>query len=80
MDQTAALEEGVLTMNAATVVLATLAHIDDATFCCASELRFDLGELPFEVFYCRQGGSMFCSVSVHGWPSRGPKPSLLEVD
>ena len=80
MDQAAALEEGVLTMNAATVVFAALAHIDDATFCCVSESRFDQGELPFEVFYCRHPGCVFCGVSVHGWPPRGPESSPLQID
>jgi hypothetical protein len=80
VDQTAALEEGVLTMNAATIVFAALAHIDDAAFCCASESRFDLGELPFEVFYCHHPGGMFHGVSVCGWPPRGRKPSPLQID
>ena len=80
VDQTAALKEGALAMNAATIVFAALAHIDDAAFCCASESRFDLGELPFEVFYCRHPGGMFCGVSVHGWPPCGLKPSPLQVD
>ena len=80
MDQTAALEEGALIINAATVVFTTLAHIDDVTFCCASKLRFDLGELPFEVFYCRHPGGVFCGISVHRWPPRGLKPSPLQID
>ena len=80
VDQATALEEGALTMNAATIVFAALAHVDNATFCCASESRFDLGELPLEVFYCRHPGSVFCGVSVRGWPPRGLKPSPLQVD
>ena len=80
VDQTAALEEGALTMNAATIVFAALAHIDDAAFCCVSKLRFDLGELPFEVFYCCHPGGVFCGVSVYGWPPRSLKPSPLQVD
>ena len=80
VDQAAALEEGALTMNAATIVFSALAHIDDATFCCASESRFDLGELPFEVFYCHHPGGVFCGVSVRGWPPCSLKPSPLQVD
>ena len=67
-------------MNAAAIVLAALAHVDDTTFCCASELWFNTGELPFEVFYCHQGGGMFCGVSVSWWPPRSLKPSPLEIN
>ena len=80
MDQAAALEEGVLAVNATGVVLVALAYVDDATFCCASESWFDLGKLPFEVFYCRHPGGMFCIVSICGWSPRGSKPSPLQVD
>ena len=67
-------------MNAAAIVLAALAHVDDTTFCCASESWFDAGKLPFEVFYCCHPGSMFCGVSVCGWPSRGSKPPVLKIN
>ena len=80
MDQTAALEEGVLTMNATAIVFAALAHVDDATFCCASKSWFDAGKLPFEVFYCRHPDSMFCGVSISWWPPHGSKPSLLKIN
>ena len=77
MDQTAALEEGMLAVDAAGVILAALAYVDDATLCCVPKSRFDPGELPFEVFYCRHPGSMLCNVSVCGWPSRSPESSPL---
>jgi hypothetical protein len=80
VDQTAALEEGALAMNATGVVLVALAYVDDAALCCASELWFDPGELPFEVFYCCHPGSVFCNVSVCGWLPRGPKSSPLQID
>ena len=77
MNQTATLEEGVLAVNATSVVLVALAYVDDATLCCVSESWFDPGKLPFEVFYCRHPGSVFCNVSVCGWPPRGPESSPL---
>jgi hypothetical protein len=80
VDQTTALEEGALTMNAATIVFAAFAHIDDATLGCVSESRFDAAELPFEVFNCHHPGSMFCNISISGWPPHGLKPSPLEID
>ena len=80
VDQTAALKEGVLSMNAVGVVLAALAYIDDATFCYAPESWFNTAELPFEVFYYRHSGSVFCSISISGWPSCGFEPPVLEVD
>ena len=80
MDQTAALEEGTLTMNAAGVILVALAYVDDTALCCASESWFDPGKLPFEVFYCHHPGGVFCCVSVCGWSPCDPKPSPLEVD
>ena len=80
VDQTTALEEGVLTMNAAGVVLVALAYVDDTTLCCASESWFDPGELPFEVFHCRHPGGVLCNISVCGWPPRGPESSLLQID
>ena len=80
MDQTASLEEGVLAVNAAGVVLVTLAYVDDAELCCASESGFDPGELPFEVFYYRHPGGVFCNVSVYGWPPHSPEPSPLQID
>jgi hypothetical protein len=80
VNQTAALEEGALAVNATAIVFAALAHVDDTTFCCASKSWFDLSELPFEVFYCHHPGGMFYGVSVSWWPPHGPKPSPLEVD
>ena len=80
MDQTAALEEGVLTVNAAGIVLVALAYVDDAALCCTSESWFDPGELPFEVFYCCHPGGMFCCVSICGWSLHSSKPSPLQVD
>jgi hypothetical protein len=77
MDQTTALEEGTLTVDAAGIILAALAYVDDATLCCAPESWFDPGKLPFEVFYCRQGGGMLCNVSVCGWSPHGPESSPL---
>ena len=41
MDQTAALEEGALTVNAAGVVSVALAYVDDTALCCASKSGFD---------------------------------------
>ena len=66
VNQTAALEEGALTVNAVGIVLVALAYVDDAALCCASESGFDPGELPFEVFYCCHPGGVFCNVSVCG--------------
>jgi hypothetical protein len=66
VDQAIALEKGALTMNTAAIILAALAHVDDATLRCVPELWFDPGELPFEVFYCRHPGGVFCGVSVCG--------------
>ena len=80
MDQTAALEEGALAVNATGIVLVALAYVDDATLCCASELWFDPGELPFKIFYCRHPGGVFCNVSIYGWPPRGPESSPLQID
>ena len=80
MDQTTALEEGALAVNAAAIVFAALAHVDDATFCCASESWFDAGELPFKVFYYCHPGSVLCNISVCGWLPRGPKSSPLQID
>ena len=64
MDQTTALEEGALAVNAAAIVFAALAHVDDATFCCAPELWFDAAKLAFEVFYYHHSSGVFCSVSI----------------
>jgi hypothetical protein len=80
VDQTAALEEGALAMNTAGIVLVTLAYVDNATLCCVSKSWFDPGKLPFEVFYCRHPGSVFCNVSVCGWPPCSPEPSPLQID
>jgi hypothetical protein len=80
VDQTTALEEGALAVNATGVVLVALADVDDTALCCVSKSWFDPGELPFEVFYCRHPGGMFCNVSVCGWSPHGLKPSPLEVD
>jgi hypothetical protein len=80
VDQTAALEEGALAVNTAAIVFAALAHVDDATFCCASESWFDAGELPFKVFYYCHPGGVLCNVSVCGWPPHSPKPPMLKVD
>jgi hypothetical protein len=80
VDQTAALEEGALAINAAGIVFVTLAYVDDAALCCASESWFDPGKLPFEVFYRRHPGGVFYSVSVSWWSPHGPKPPPLEVD
>ena len=77
VNQTAALEEGMLAMNAAGVILVALAYVDDAALCCASESWFDPGELPFEVFYYCHPGGVFCCVSVCGWSPCGPEPSPL---
>ena len=63
VDETATLEQGAFTMNAACIVLAALPYVDDATLCCVSKLGFEFVELPFEVFYCRHPGGMFCDVS-----------------
>ena len=80
MDQTTALEEGMLAVDAAGIILAALAYVDHATLCCAPESWFDPGELPFEVFYCRHPGGVFCNVSICGWPPCGPKSSPLQID
>ena len=80
VDQTAALEEGALAVNTAGIVLVALAYVDDTALCCASEIWFDPGELPFEVFYCRHPGGVFCNVSICGWPPCGPKSSPLQID
>ena len=66
VNQTAALEEGALAVNATGIVLVALAYVDDATLCCASELGFDPVKLLFEVFYGRHPGGMFCNISVCG--------------
>jgi hypothetical protein len=80
VDQTTALEEGTLTVNTAAIVFAALAHVDDPTFCCASELWFEAGELPFEVFYYRHPGGVLYNVSICGWPPCGPESPALHVD
>ena len=80
VDQTAALEEGVLAVNAAGVVLVAFAYVDDAALCCVSESWFDPGKLPFEDFYYRHPGGMFYSVSVSWWSLHSSKPSPLKVD
>ena len=77
VNQTAALEEGTLAVNAAGVILVTLAYVDDTALCCASESWFDPGKLPFEVFYYRHPGGVFCCVRICRWSPCGPKPSLL---
>ena len=64
VDQTAALEEGALAVNAVGIILAALAYIDDATFCCVPKLWFDAAELPFKVFYYHRPGGVFCSISI----------------
>ena len=79
VDQTASLEEGALAMNTTAIVFAALAHVDDTTFCCASESRFDTGELPFEVFYYCHPDGVFCSISICGWPPCGPESPVLQV-
>ena len=80
MDQAAALEEGALAVNAAGIVLVALAYVDDTALCCASEIWFDPGKLPFEVFYYCHPGGVLCNISVCGWPPRGPKSSPLQID
>ena len=80
VDQATALEEGALAVNAAGIVLVALAYVDDTALCCASELGFDPGKLPFEVFYCHHPGGVFCNVSVCGWPPRSPEPPPLQID
>jgi hypothetical protein len=69
-----------LAVNAAGVVLVALAYVDDTALCCASEIWFDPGKLPFEVFYCRQGGGMLYDVSICGWPPRDSESSPLQID
>ena len=80
MGKASALEERVLAMSADGIVLVALPYVDDAAFCCASELWFETTDLPLEAFYyCRPGG-VFCDVS-GGWRSpSGPESSALEVD
>ena len=80
VDQTAALEEGALAVNAAGVILVALTYVDDAALCCASESWFDTSELPFEVFYHHHPGGMLCNISICGWPPHGPKSPALQVD
>ena len=80
VDQAAALEEGALAVNAAGIVLVALAYVDDTALCCASEIWFDPGKLPFEVFYCSHPGSVFYNVSICGWPPCSPKSSPLQID
>jgi hypothetical protein len=80
VDQTTALEEGALAMNAAAIVLVALAYVDDAALCCVSKSWFDPDELPFEVFYCCHPGGVFCSISISGQPPHGPGPSPLKID
>jgi len=50
-------------VNAACIVFAALPYVDDAALCRASESGFEFTDLPFEVFYCRHPGGMFCDVS-----------------
>ena len=77
MDQTTALEEGMLTVDAAGIILAALAYVDDATLCCVPKSWFDPGKLPFEVFYYRHPGGVLCNVSICGWSPRGLESSPL---
>jgi len=62
LTEAAALEQGVLAMNAAYIVLAALPYVDDATFCCASESGFEFVELPFEAFHCCHPGGVLCGI------------------
>ena len=80
VDQAAALEEGVLTMNTAGIILVALAYVDDATSYCAPKSWLDTAELPFEVFYYCHPGSVLCNFSICGWSPHGPEPPVLEVD
>jgi len=76
----AALEERVLAVSADGIVLVALPYVDDAAFCCASELWFEAIDLPPEALYYCRPGSVFCDVS-GGWRSpSGPESSALEVD
>ena len=67
-------------MNTDGVVLVALSDVDDATFCCASEVGFEPTDLPLEAFYRRHSGGVFCDVSgTRRFPNCRESPTL-EVD
>jgi len=75
-----ALEERAFAVDANGVVLVALSDVDDATFCCASELWFETTDLPLEALYYRHPGSVFCDVSGSRGSPSGPESSALEVN
>jgi len=76
----AALEERVLAVGADGVVLVALSNVDDAAFCCASELWFEATDLLLEALYYRCPGGVFCDVSGGRRSPSGPESSVLKVD
>jgi len=80
MGKAMALEERAFAVDADGIILVALSDVDDATFCCVSELWFEATDLPLEALYYRHPGGVFYDVSGGRWSPSGPESLVLEVD